>query len=100
MRRVCDREVKLPLYARATIPEVWLVDLAGERIEVCRRPSHQGYQEIRTARRGDRVASEAVSRPSSWPWTTSSASAVPTIYADLSLHQALAFTGRRAVKLR
>ena len=56
-----DREVKVPLYARAGIPEVWLVDLAGARVEVYRHPSPQGYREIRTARRGDRVASEAVS---------------------------------------
>lgn len=33
-----DRQVKLPLYARAGIPEVWLVNLAAGHIEVCRRP--------------------------------------------------------------
>src|SRR3712207_3329118 len=29
-----DREIKLPLYARAGIPEVWLVDLPHRKIEV------------------------------------------------------------------
>lgn len=51
-----DREVKVPLYARFGVPEVWLVDLAGEGIEVYRQPSPQGYQEARTVRRGEAVA--------------------------------------------
>ena len=54
-----DRDVKLPLYARAGVPEVWLVDLPGERIEVYRKPTPQGYQEVRQVRRGDRVAPQA-----------------------------------------
>jgi Uma2 family endonuclease len=29
-----DREVKIPLYARAGIPEAWLVDLTADRLEV------------------------------------------------------------------
>lgn len=56
-----DRAVKVPLYARAGIPEVWPVDLAEGQVEVFRHPSPQGYREVRTVRRGDRVASEAVS---------------------------------------
>ena len=55
-----DRGVKVPLYARAGIPEVWLVDLAGERIEVYRRPTPQGYQEVQHLRRGARLASQAI----------------------------------------
>lgn len=54
-----DREVKLPLFARAGVPEVWLVDLPGERIEVYRKPTPQGYQEVRQVRRGECVASQA-----------------------------------------
>jgi Uma2 family endonuclease len=41
-----DREIKVPLYARAGIPEVWLLDLPGRRLEVYRRPSAEGYREI------------------------------------------------------
>ncbi|UHD17463.1 Uma2 family endonuclease [Thiocapsa bogorovii] len=42
-----DREIKLPRYARAGIPEVWLVDLAGRRLAIHRQPAANGYSEIR-----------------------------------------------------
>ncbi len=45
-----DREVKIPLYARAGIPEAWLVNLPSEGIEVYRQPSPRGYTEVRTGR--------------------------------------------------
>jgi Uma2 family endonuclease len=48
-----DLEVKVPLYARFGVPEVWLVDLAGERLEVFRNPSPQGYQDLRILRGGE-----------------------------------------------
>ncbi len=54
-----DREVKVPLYARAGIPEVWLVDLEGEVIEVYRQPSAEGYREARQVRRGEALSPEA-----------------------------------------
>lgn len=54
-----DRDIKVPLYARAGIPEVWLVDLSGECIEVFQKASPQGYQEVRRVRRGDRLAPRA-----------------------------------------
>ena len=53
-----DRDVKVP-HARAGILEVWLVDLAGECIEVSRTPTPQGYQEVRRVRHGDRLAPRA-----------------------------------------
>lgn len=40
-----DREVKLPLYARHGIPEVWLVDVGGRRLTRYCRPSTEGYLE-------------------------------------------------------
>jgi Uma2 family endonuclease len=55
-----DRDLKVPLYARAGIAEVWLVDLSGESIEVFQRASPQGYQEVRRVRRGDRLAPRAL----------------------------------------
>ncbi|MFN3476612.1 MAG: Uma2 family endonuclease [Candidatus Methylomirabilales bacterium] len=54
-----DRDLKLPLYARSGIPEVWLVDLAGELIEVYRQPSPQGYQEVQWVLRGQPLSSQA-----------------------------------------
>jgi Uma2 family endonuclease len=38
-----DRDKKLPLYARHGIPEVWLVDLGGERLVRHRAPQHGSY---------------------------------------------------------
>ena len=48
-----DRDVKIPLYARAGVPEAWLVDLQGDCIEVYREPGAGGYAEVRIARRGE-----------------------------------------------
>jgi Uma2 family endonuclease len=47
-----DRYVKLPLYARAGIPEVWLVDLTHEVVEVHRQPRPRGYGSTHTVARG------------------------------------------------
>ena len=38
-----DREVKLPLYARAGIPEVWLVDVEGQVVECYSRLEEGRY---------------------------------------------------------
>lgn len=40
-----DLQVKLPLYAKAGIPEVWVVDLVRERVHVFRKPQGEGYGE-------------------------------------------------------
>lgn len=40
-----DRGIKVPRYARAGIPEVWLVDLTARLVEVYRRPAGGGYAE-------------------------------------------------------
>ena len=40
-----DRDVKLPLYARAGIPEAWLVDLQGRRLTVYRNLGAGAYGE-------------------------------------------------------
>ena len=47
-----DRAVKVPLYARAGIPEVWVIDLEGETVEVFRGPGPDTYAEATLARRG------------------------------------------------
>ena len=41
-----DRRVKIPLYARAGIAEVWLVDLTAERIEMFREPSRGRFANV------------------------------------------------------
>ncbi len=39
-----DREVKLPVYAAAEVPEVWIVNLPEKQVEVFRSPSAGRYQ--------------------------------------------------------
>lgn len=41
-----DREIKIPLYFRYGIPEVWLVDLANNQLIMFRRPEGGAYQEL------------------------------------------------------
>jgi Uma2 family endonuclease len=48
-----DRDIKLPLYARAGIPEVWVVALLHQTVDVYRLPGEDGYGEKRMAQRGD-----------------------------------------------
>ena len=48
-----DRDVKIPRYAAAGIPEAWLVDLVGDAITVCWEPGPGGYSEIVTLTRGE-----------------------------------------------
>ena len=50
-----DRRVKVPLYARAGIPEVWIVDLAGERVETFADPSGGAYQTVATRAHGEKL---------------------------------------------
>lgn len=52
-----DRVEKVPLYARAGIPEVWIVDLGGRLVEVYREPSSDGYRQHQRFGPGDRLAS-------------------------------------------
>lgn len=54
-----DRQVKAPLYAAAGIPELWLVDLTAEGVEVCREPGPDGYRSIHHCARGDVVTALA-----------------------------------------
>ena len=51
-----DRERKIPAYAAAGVPEVWLVDLERNTIEVYREPSQDGYTEVRSFGRADAVS--------------------------------------------
>ncbi len=48
-----DLTVKLPLYAKAGIPEVWVVDLVRDRVHVFRKPSGEGYGERQTLEEGE-----------------------------------------------
>ena len=54
-----DRDVKVPLYAAAGIPEVWIVALAAERVLVYRSPHAGRYQHAVTVERGSTLAPAA-----------------------------------------
>lgn len=54
-----DRRVKVPLYAKAGIPETWLVDVNADRLEVYRTPAAEGYRDVRVLRRGESLTIEA-----------------------------------------
>jgi Uma2 family endonuclease len=47
-----DRSIKRPLYARAGIPEYWIVDLVAGEVEVCRQPGKSDYADVKPAGRG------------------------------------------------
>ncbi len=55
-----DRDIKIPLYAAAAIPEVWLVNLPKETIEIYTQPIGDAYREIRIVKRGESITSKSV----------------------------------------
>lgn len=55
-----DRDVKLPRYAQAGVPEVWIVDLEGGRIVLYSSPSSEGYRDSREFGPGEQASSESV----------------------------------------
>jgi Uma2 family endonuclease len=55
-----DRKVKLALYARSGIPEVWIVNLAAEEVEVHRSPAADSYTAFTHVGRSDNLTSEAL----------------------------------------
>ncbi|HRC71584.1 MAG TPA: Uma2 family endonuclease [Candidatus Competibacter sp.] len=50
-----DRDVKVPLYARNGIPEVWLLDVQNRQLEIYREPINGIYQQ-RDCRRTGQLA--------------------------------------------
>ena len=55
-----DRGVKLRLYARAAIPEVWIVDVEHERVEVHRDPAGSVYRAVEVIPRAGRLGPAAL----------------------------------------
>lgn len=51
-----DRDVKLPLYARAGIPEVWIVALLSQVVEIYRSPGEGAYRKVQQLGRGETLA--------------------------------------------
>jgi len=55
-----DRTRNLPVYARADIIEVWLVDLSNQVIERSRFPSSAGYADVARFGKVDTITPEAL----------------------------------------
>lgn len=51
-----DRKRKLPRYARAGIPDVWILDLTKRALEVCRDPDGTIYRSRILLRAGDTIS--------------------------------------------
>ena len=55
-----DRNIKIPLYARAGIPEAWIVNIPEERIEIYSDPEGESYGQIKRFGRGRRARSQTL----------------------------------------
>src|SRR5688572_29248487 len=55
-----DRDIKLQFYARAAVPEVWIVDLNHAVVEIHRDPAGDDYAFHHVARRGETVSATNV----------------------------------------
>lgn len=55
-----DRVEKVPLHSRSGIPEVWVVDLSAQQIEVYRTPTSGGYLEHEAVRHGESLRPRAI----------------------------------------
>lgn len=49
---VRDQQTKLPLYARAGVEEVWILNIPQRHLEVYRRPNFLGYESKQVFREG------------------------------------------------
>jgi Uma2 family endonuclease len=67
-----DKRVKLPMYARAGVVEVWLVDLLGDAVELHRSPNPEKGRYERSTRL-DRESAEPIA-PEAFPNATLRAS--------------------------
>jgi Uma2 family endonuclease len=55
-----DRDLKLPLYAEAGIPEAWILDLDSDTITAYYQPGTGGYTRSTRVGRGDRLTSATI----------------------------------------
>jgi Uma2 family endonuclease len=55
-----DGRVKLPAYARAGIPEVWLIDLTRDELVMYRNPEGGTHRQVWARGRGEQVTPEVI----------------------------------------
>jgi Uma2 family endonuclease len=54
-----DRQIKVPLYARQAVADVWIVDVDDNSVTVYRDPTPTGYISVRATRRGETLTMRA-----------------------------------------
>jgi Uma2 family endonuclease len=55
-----DRLIKLPLYAKAGIPEAWIVNLPAEQVEIYAGPEGEAYKIATVVRRGEQAQAQTI----------------------------------------
>ncbi|MBA2692299.1 MAG: Uma2 family endonuclease [Rubrobacter sp.] len=55
-----DTNIKLPRYAAASVPEVWILDLQANSIEVHSDPTPDGYRKTLRLKHGEKVESSTI----------------------------------------
>jgi Uma2 family endonuclease len=55
-----DREIKVPVYARALIGEYWLVDLQRQVVTRYASPENGAYREVSAYERGQMLSASAL----------------------------------------
>jgi Uma2 family endonuclease len=55
-----DRNFKAPLYAAAGIPEMWIVNLLEQQVEVYSAPTGEGYSQIRIYRKDEIIETNLI----------------------------------------
>jgi Uma2 family endonuclease len=55
-----DREVKKPLFANAGIPELWIVNIEDDQLEVYKNPQNGDYASRQYLKRGDLLVLESL----------------------------------------
>ena len=51
-----DREVKIPLYAKAGIPEVWIANIEEQIFEVYKSPNQDRYEQVQNYGKGEVIS--------------------------------------------
>ena len=51
-----DKDIKIPLYARHGIPEVWLINIPNQPVEIYLKPSPKGYRQILLPEKHERIS--------------------------------------------
>jgi Uma2 family endonuclease len=55
-----DRQIKIPLYARAEVPETWLVNLPRKIVEVYTQPKNGKYRVVRKAGKSETLQPQTI----------------------------------------